>query len=157
MRRARMLTVAAAAVLVCGGLLAATADAAPTDPDFHQPADPGREGRIATLTAALANVRASIAAGHPRWGALDLRDVFSYKVDQLWTQGIDGFGTSVAVMEGWKLDGIQQTLDTLDDQIGLPHTTVQTVFPDGPLPAQCPPGMVALHNYGSCDAWGGEL
>src|SRR5262249_12234522 len=38
-----------------------------------------------------------------------------------------------------------------------PHTTVQTVFPDGPLPAQCPPGMVALHNYGSCDAWGGEL
>src|SRR5437660_4937983 len=127
MRRARILTAAAAAVLTCGGLVATAAAAAPADPDSHRPPDPGRDGRIATLTKALDNIKAGIAAGHTRWGALDLRDVFSYKVDQLWTQGIDGFGTSVAVMEGWDLAGIQQTLDTLDDQVGLPHTTVQTV------------------------------
>src|SRR5690349_3473692 len=149
MRRARILTAATAVVVMCGGLLS-TASASPENPDSHHPSDPGRDARIATLTTALANMKTSITAGKTRWGALDLRDVFSYKVDQLWTQGIDGFGTSVAVMEGWELQGIQQTLDTLDDQVGLPHTTVQTVFPDGPLPAQCPPGMVALHSYGSC-------
>lgn len=159
MRRARMLSIVASVALLSGGLVAA-AQAAPADPATDQQvsaSDPGRAGRIATLKTALDNIKKNIAAGKPGWGAMDLRDIFSYKVDQLWTQGIDGFGTSVAVMEGWDLAGIQDTIDKLDDTVGLPHTTVETIYPNGPLPPQCPPGMVALHNYGSCDAWGGEL
>lgn len=166
MRRTRRITViaAAAATLLAGGLagtsaaaLTPAASSAATQQAAPLVSDPGKSGRIATLTAALANIRASIAAGTTRWGALDLRDIFSYKVDQLWTQGVDGFGTTVAVMEGWDFPDMQTRLDTLDDQVGLPHTTVTTVFPDGPLPAVCPPGMVALGSFGSCDAWQGEL
>ncbi|TCO60659.1 hypothetical protein [Actinocrispum wychmicini] len=158
MRRVRLLSLVASALLLSGGVFA-VADAAPAAP-ADQPlavSDPGRAGRIATLTAALDRIKTAIAAGHPQWGAMDLRDIFAYQVDHLWTQGVDGFGTSVAVMEGWDLAGIQDTINQLDDTVGLPHTTVQTIYPNGPLPPQCPPGMVALHGYGSCDAWGGEL
>jgi hypothetical protein len=165
MRKARSVTVIAVAVAtVLAGASAAGATMAgpPASSVAGQQntplvPDPGRNDRIATLTKALANIRASIAANNDRWGALDLRDIFSYKVDRLWTQGVDGFGTTVAVMEGWERPDIQSRLDMLDDQVGLPHTTVTTVFPDGPLPAQCPAGMVALGSFGSCDAWEGEL
>jgi subtilase family serine protease len=119
-----------------------------------------KQDRIQTLDTALNNIRAQINGTGTRpssWGFLDLRDIFAYKVDQLWSQGIDGCGTAVAVMEGWDLPSMQDRLNTLDAQIGLPDTTVETVFPDGPLPAQCPAGMVALGSYGSCDAWQGEL
>ena len=157
----RRVTVTAAVVaLLSGGLIGATAGASPdlSAPATQQPAsDPVRDGQIATLKAALANIEASIAAGHSRFGAVDLRDIFSYKVNQLWLQGVDGFGTTVAVMEGWDLPDMQQRLNTLDAAIGLPDTTVDTIFPTGPLPAQCPAGMVALGSFGSCDAWGGEL
>lgn len=121
---------------------------------------PSRQQQIQALETALANIKTQLASGAPRaqrWGDLDLRDLFSYKVDQLWAKGIDGFGTAVAVMEGWEDPNIQAELNTLDAQIGLPDTTVTTVFPDGPLPAQCPAGMVALGSFGSCDAWEGEL
>lgn len=165
MRKARSVTVTAVVtVMVLVG--ASAAGATPTAPAVSSAvsqqnaplvSDPGKNDRIAMLKAALANMRASIAAGKDRWGALDMRDVFSFKVDQLWTQGVDGFGTTVAVMEGWARPDIQTRLNTLDDQVGLPHTTVTTVFPDGPLPAVCPPGMVALGSFGSCDAWQGEL
>ena len=119
-------------------------------------ADP-TSARVATLKAAEARISASIADGHPGWGYLDLRDLRSFDVESLWNQGIDGSGTSVAVIEGWDLPGIQATLNALDAQIGLPHTTVTTVYPNGPLPASCPLGMQSLGNYGSCDAWGSEL
>jgi len=109
------------------------------------------------LDAAVATMRTSVAAGHTRWGSLDLRDVFSYNVDKLWHQGIDGSGASVAVIEGWEYPNMQSDLNALDDQVGLPHTTVTTIYPTGPLPAQCPPGMVKLGSYGSCTAWQGEL
>jgi hypothetical protein len=113
--------------------------------------------RIATLKAAETTIAARIAAGRPGWGDLDLRDLQSFNVESLWNQGIDGSGTSVAVIEGWDLPGIQDTLNALDAQIGLPDTTVTTVYPTGPLPATCPAGMQALGDYGSCAAWGGEL
>jgi subtilase family serine protease len=114
-------------------------------------------GRLAALKAAEANIAAQIAAGKPNWGDIDLRDLQSFDIESLWNQGIDGTGTSVAVIEGWDLPSIQTTLNTLDAKIGLPDTTVTTVYPSGPLPAVCPAGMQALGNYGSCSAWGGEL
>lgn len=61
------------------------------------------------------------------------------------------------MIEGWDDPGIASYIHTRDLRYGLPDPVIQTIFPDGPLPAQCPAGMVALGSYGSCDAWAGEL
>jgi subtilase family serine protease len=115
------------------------------------------QAQIRALNTVVGNIDRRVAAGLDNWGFLDLRDVLSYKVDRLWAKGVDGSGTAVAVLEGWDDPHIQSDLTSLDAQLGLPDTTIDTVFPSGPLPAQCPAGMVALGSYGSCDAWQEEL
>jgi subtilase family serine protease len=85
------------------------------------------------------------------------QDIFDYDIGNLWLKGIDGSGTTVAVIEGWDDPGIASYIHIRDLRYGLPDPVIQTIFPDGPLPAQCPAGMVALGSYGSCDAWAGEL
>ncbi|GAA5200462.1 hypothetical protein GCM10023322_78410 [Rugosimonospora acidiphila] len=160
--------VLAAAVAALGiALVPSPSSVSATAPSFK--ADPGRPvgscgvgktDRIAALKTALTNVSTKLTSGTTnaqRWGSLDLRDIYSYHVDSLWKQGIDGCGTAVAVLEGWEYPNMQSDLNALDAQIGLPDTTVETVYPNGPLPAVCPPGMVALGSYGSCSAWQGEL
>jgi subtilase family serine protease len=146
--------------LVAATLLAASLAAAPSASAVAAPAPTpiaASTARIATLKAAEARIAAQLATGKHAWGDIDLRDLQSFDIESLWNQGIDGTGTSVAVIEGWDLPSIQTTLNTLDAKIGLPDTTVTTVYPSGPLPAVCPAGMQALGNYGSCSAWGGEL
>lgn len=169
MRTMRMLALLAVAATVAGtALVAVTTEsangAAPAallpQRAVAKSCGVSTQNQIQTLDTALDNIRTQLGNGSARpyrWGDLDLRDIFSYKVDRLWSQGIDGCGTAVAVMEGWDYPDMQSDLNTLDAQIGLPDTTVTTVYPDGPLPAQCPPGMVALGSYGSCQAWQGEL
>ncbi len=44
-----------------------------------------------------------------------------------------------------------------DKLFGLPNPQIKTIYPAGPLPKKCPPGMVKLGSYGSCKAWQGEL
>jgi subtilase family serine protease len=85
------------------------------------------------------------------------QDIFNYNIGNLWLKGIDGTGTTVAVIEGWDDPGIAAYIHVRDVRYGLPDPDIQTIFPSGPLPAQCPAGMVALGSYGSCDAWVGEL
>ena len=156
----RIAAVVAAAGLTLTGVALVNGAGATSTPSIggHWKDDgPPVGDRIKTLDAAVATMKQHIAAGQTRWGALDLRDVFSYNVDKLWHQGIDGTGASVAVIEGWEYPNMQSDLNTLDDQVGLPHTTVTTIYPTGPLPAQCPAGMVKLGSYGSCTAWQGEL
>jgi subtilase family serine protease len=85
------------------------------------------------------------------------QDIFDYNIGSLWLKGIDGSGTTVAVIEGWDDPGIASFIHAQDKPFGLPDPVIKTIFPAGPLPAQCPPGMVALGSYGSCDAWQGEL
>jgi subtilase family serine protease len=156
----RIAAAAAAAGLTLAGVAVvsgAGASSAPSIGGHWKDDGPPAGDRIKVLDAAVATMKANIAAGKTRWGALDLRDVFSYNVDKLWHQGVDGSGASVAVIEGWEYPQMQQDLNTLDDQVGLPHTTVSTIYPTGPLPAACPPGMVKLGSYGSCSAWQGEL
>jgi subtilase family serine protease len=63
----------------------------------------------------------------------------------------------VAVLEGWDDPYIGQFMQTMDAQYGLPDPVIQTIYPSGPLPEQCPTGMVALGWYGSCEAWVQEL
>jgi subtilase family serine protease len=85
------------------------------------------------------------------------QDIFDYNIGNLWLKGIDGSGTTVAVIEGWDDPNVASFIHVRDLRYGLPDPVIQTIFPSGPLPAQCPPGMVALGSYGSCDAWRGEL
>ena len=85
------------------------------------------------------------------------QDIFDYNIGNLWLKGIDGTGTTVAVIEGWDDPNVASFIHTRDLRYGLPDPVIQTIYPSGPLPAQCPPGMVALGSYGSCDAWQGEL
>jgi subtilase family serine protease len=88
---------------------------------------------------------------------LGTEDVFGYGVGALWRKGIDGAGTTVAVIEGWNYPGITQQVDAFDKDYGLPNPHISTIYPAGRLPKKCPPGMVKLGSYGSCQAWSGEL
>lgn len=110
---------------------------------------------IKVLKAALANMQtnyASFANFTP-----GPQDIFDYNIGNLWLKGIDGTGTTVAVIEGWDDPGIAAYIHTRDLRYGLPDPDIETIFPSGPLPAACPAGMVVLGSYGSCNAWVGEL
>ncbi|MGH3155342.1 MAG: S53 family peptidase, partial [Streptosporangiaceae bacterium] len=119
------------------------------------PASPAKQHQIKVLTAALKNWREhykkyrGFTPGPP--------DIFDYQIGNLWEQGIDGYGTTVAVIEGWDFPGITKVVDHYDAQLGLPNPQIKTIFPAGPLPKKCPPGMQKLGSYGSCAAWQGEL
>lgn len=120
-------------------------------PAFPTP-DPGH---LKVLDAVLAN----IAADYPKYAkdAPGAQDLLDYHIGDLWRKGLDGTGTTVAVLEGWDDPQVTSVVHRFDQKYGLPDPDIQTIFPAGPLPAQCPPGMVALGSYGSCDAWAGEL
>jgi subtilase family serine protease len=118
---------------------------------------PGKAQRIKVLTAALKLMHKNFA--NLSQFTPSAQDVFDYQVGDLWKQGIDGTGTTVAVMEGWNDPKIGQIMAGFDQQLGLPKAQFKTIYPTGlhKLPKKCPPGMVKLQNYGSCDGWAGEL
>ncbi|HKN95664.1 MAG TPA: hypothetical protein VJX10_01000 [Pseudonocardiaceae bacterium] len=110
---------------------------------------------IATLKAVLQTMKDN----YPRFARQTPgpQDVFDYNLGDLWLNGIDGSGTTIGLIEGWDDPNIDTVIHNFDSRFGLPDPEIQTIFPSGPLPAQCPAGMVALQSYGSCDAWMGEL
>jgi subtilase family serine protease len=116
---------------------------------------PSKQDQIKVLTAALAKMKRNFAqfAGSTPGPA----DIFGYNIGPLWRQGIDGAGTTIAVMEGWHFLDIANQVAAVDKQFGLPDPRIQTIYPAGPLPAKCPAGMVKLQSYGSCNAWKNEL
>jgi hypothetical protein len=83
---------------------------------------------------------------------------FDYQVGALWRRGIDGSGTTIALIEAWNNPGIASFMARIDRNLGLPKAQIATIFPTGlhRLPARCPPGMVKLGRYGSCRGWQGE-
>jgi hypothetical protein len=83
------------------------------------------------------------------------QDIFDYSVGALWKQGIDGTGTTIALIEGWDDSRINDVIKAFDQKYGLPDPQIHTIYPSGAghLPAQCLQAMVALGSYGSCDAW----
>ncbi|MGH3855551.1 MAG: S53 family peptidase [Pseudonocardiaceae bacterium] len=87
------------------------------------------------------------------------QDIVDYNIGDLWKKGIDGTGTTIALVEGWDDPQINDVIKEFDQEYGLPDPEIQTIYPsgNGHLPAQCPPGMVALGSYGSCEAWHNEL
>jgi subtilase family serine protease len=116
---------------------------------------PSRQQQIQVLAGVLKNMQDNYA----RYAGITPgpQDIVDYGIGPLWLRGIDGAGTTIAVMEGWDNPGISQVVAGYDKIFGLPNPQITTIYPAGPLPAQCPAGMVALGSYGSCAAWGGEL
>src|SRR6202046_5107876 len=116
---------------------------------------PSRQQQIKVLAAVLKNMRKNYA----KYAQITPgpQDIFDYGIGPLWLRGIDGAGTTIAVMEGWKDPNIGKVIAGYDKIFGLPNPKITTIFPAGPLPKKCPPGMVALGSYGSCQAWAGEL
>jgi subtilase family serine protease len=110
---------------------------------------------IATLSAVLQTMKANYPAFARQTPGP--QDVFDYNLGDLWLKGIDGTGTTIGLIEGWDDPQINTVIHNFDARYGLPDPDIQTIFPSGPLPAECPAGMVALQSYGSCDAWMGEL
>jgi subtilase family serine protease len=154
---------ALAALALLAGALVASAQARPAAPPqpshtaqpgrtARPPAGPGHETVLAAALKKMHDHYASFAKFTP-----GPQDIFDYNIGNLWLKGIDGSGTTVAVIEGWDDPGIAAYIHVRDVRYGLPDPVIQTIFPSGPLPATCPPGMVALGSYGSCDAWVGEL
>jgi subtilase family serine protease len=150
----KRLSLLAAGVLLAVPLVTAATPAAHAAPagSASVSVDPTH---IQVLTAALQNMKTNYAKfANFTPGP---QDIFNYNIGNLWLKGIDGTGTTVAVIEGWDDPGIAAYIHVRDLRYGLPDPVIQTIFPSGPLPATCPPGMVALGSYGSCDAWVGEL
>lgn len=124
------------------------AEAAPT-------AIPPRSKQIRVLKAVLRRMHKNYAKyANDTPGP---QDIFDYGIGSLWVKGIDGAGTTVAVIEGWKDPQIAKAVAGFDKPFGLPNPKIQTIYPAGPLPKKCPAGMVKLGSYGSCSAWKGEL
>jgi hypothetical protein len=113
--------------------------------------------RIQVLTRALMLTRREYGKlGIERPGPADLLD---YQPGELWRRGIDGTGTTVAVIEAWNLSPIGAGfIASRDKQLGLPSPQIKTIYPTGRhrLPATCPAGMARLAGYGSCRSWGAE-
>jgi subtilase family serine protease len=116
---------------------------------------PSKSQRVKVLTRALMLMQRDY--GKLRWTP-GPEDVLDYQVGDLWKRGIDGTGTTVAVLEGWNSPLAARLIASVDRRLGLPNPQVKTIFPTGRhrLPAVCPPGMVKLGGYGSCRGWEGE-
>jgi subtilase family serine protease len=116
---------------------------------------PSKKQQIKVLTAVLKNMHknysmyAQVTPGP--------QDIFDYGIGPLWLKGIDGAGTTIAVMEGWNDPNVAKVVAGYDKMFGLPNPQIKTIYPAGALPKTCPAGMVALGSYGSCAAWAGEL
>ena len=116
---------------------------------------PSKRDQIKVLTAVLAKMKRNFA----KYAQFipGPADIFDYNIGALWRQGIDGAGTTIAVMEGWHYLDIYRQVAGFDKVFGLPNPQIQTIYPAGPLPPKCPAGMLRLQSYGSCNAWKNEL
>jgi subtilase family serine protease len=149
-RAARRWSALVLACLIATALAACTGSPASSKKPHPTGQATASAARIAQLTQALRKLR-TLPFEVP--GDSDIVD---YQIGQLWRRGIDGAGTTVAVIEGWNYPGIAARVHAFDRAYDLPDPQIRTVYPVG-LPSTCPPGMVRLGSYGSCSAWAGEL
>ena len=88
-----------------------TPGAAPGTP--ATPSDlPSTQEQIKVLTAALTTMQAS----YSKFADFSPgpQDIFDYGIGNLWKQGIDGAGTTIAVVEGWDLPSIGAEVHSFD-------------------------------------------
>jgi subtilase family serine protease len=141
---------------ITGRAIPGTGAAASASPASAAPAGlPSKQNQIKVLTRVLHRMQKN----YKKWAFITPgpQDIFDYGIGSLWKQGIDGAGTTVAVIEGWNFPGIAKQVAGYDKLFGLPNPKITTIYPAGRLPAKCPRGMVKLGSYGSCSAWQGEL
>lgn len=158
-----------AVAAVCGSVTAAcTTSSSPSSSSASHSSDAATgvsdPDHLKTLAAVVQGLEQSAPSdeqvGGPLGGGyLDPVDVLHYGVDELWKRGIDGTGTTIAVIEAWNDPNLDARVSEFDQRIGLPPADIETIYPSGAgrLPAQCPAGMLALGDAGSCDAWAGEI
>jgi hypothetical protein len=122
-------------------------------------ASPPRSQRIKILSAALDRMTKNYKKLKFFEFSPGPEDILDYQLGALWRKGIDGTGTTIAVIEGWNDPSIGKFIASQDKIFHLPNPQITTIYPTGKhrLPAKCPPGMVKLKSYGSCSAWAGEL
>ncbi len=121
-------------------------------------ASPPKSERIKILSAALNRMTRNYKKDKFFEFAVGPPDILDYQVGDLWRKGIDGTGTTVAVIEGWNDPSIRKFIAGADKILHLPNPRITTIYPTGKhrLPDKCPPGMVKLGDYGSCNGWKGE-
>ena len=151
LRQAGVLAAAAASI----ALLAATCSGSPHTPGTGTSRVMAAQ-RIKVLTRALTLMQRNY--GELRFEAPGPKDVLDYQVGDLWKRGIDGTGTTIAVIEAWNSPLTASFVASRDKQLGLPNPQIKTIYSTGRhrLPATCPPGMVKLAQYGSCRSWEAE-
>jgi hypothetical protein len=118
----------------------------------------GNPGHPLSKREVLTRVLTSMQRRYRTLGSFGPRDVLDYQVGQLWRRGINGSGTTIAVIEAWNDPGIATFMARIDRNLGLPKAQITTIFPTGQrrLPSRCPPAMVKLGHFGSCRGWQGE-
>jgi hypothetical protein len=116
---------------------------------------PSTSQRIKVLTRALRLMQRDYGKLREEPGP---GNVLDHQVGDLWKRGIDGTGTTVAVVEGWNSPLTASFVANRDKLLGLPNPQIKTIYPTGRhrLPATCPPGMAKLAAYGSCRTWEAE-
>jgi subtilase family serine protease len=45
----------------------------------------------------------------------------------LWKRGINGSGTTIALVEGWNDPNLNATVAAFDNQLGLPSPSIRTI------------------------------
>ena len=115
----------------------------------------GTPQRIHVLTRALTLMQRDYGKLREEPGPVDVLD---YQVGDLWKRGINGTGTTVAVIEAWNSPMLASFMASRDKLLGLPNPQITTIYPTGThrLPATCPAGMAKLAGDGSCQSWEGE-
>jgi hypothetical protein len=62
------------------------------------------------------------------------QDIFDYNIGNLWLKGIDGSGTTVAVIEGWDDPNVAAFIHVRDVRYGCPTRSSRP----STRPARCP-------------------
>lgn len=145
----------AVSVVVCG-LLVAGCGGVTSGAAAHRPTLSSKREQEKVLDSAYARM---LDHYPKRLETPGPRDVVDYGIGKLWSQGIDGAGSTIALIEAWGEPSIGRYVADFDKNLGLPNAQITTIFPSGrhKLPAQCPPAMVKLGGYADCQGSTGEL
>jgi Subtilase family len=135
---ARSVALTGLVVLALAGPVSASAQG----PSRHAPDVPPRADRIAATNATFDAIEAKVAAGQP----LNLRfpdptaaiDILDYGVHDLWKNGVDGAGVTVAYVVTNPDPGLQSSMATYDAAMNLPPADIT----DLALPAPADPNAV---------------
>ncbi len=133
-----LLIAGAASLLLASPLVAGPALASVAAPTAGNPANPPKAVRIAATTATYNNIEARIAAHlslrqRGFANATAMEDILDYGVNDLWKEGIDGAGVTVAFVVPNPDPGLATTLASYDTTMDLPPANLSDIqLPAGP-------------------------